>query len=117
MTNSEYTDFVVNRMSQASMESFERKFITAGLGLAGEAGEVADIAKKCLLQGLAFDEVTRNKLLLELGDVFFYLTFTASQVLGVTLEEVLDANVKKLNERYKGGKFSQEEFMAKEKLK
>lgn len=70
--------------------------IHAAMGVAGEAGEVADIIKKCAFYGKALDT---EKLILELGDVLWYINLMIS-TLGITWSDVLEANIKKLEARY-----------------
>ena len=70
-----------------------------GLGLTGEAGEVADLIKKHIGHG---HELDVGKLKLELGDVLWYVTGLA-QVLGLTLSEIAQANINKLERRYPAG--------------
>ena len=117
MTLEEYCDFVASIASKDSMKDFESKLGTGALGLAGESGEVADMAKKVLFHGMEWNEETKKKVFKELGDVLWYVAFTARNVLEVSIEEIIDANVAKLQDRYKGGKFTTEEFMAKENAK
>lgn len=69
------------------------------LGIAGEAGEVADLVKKHVGHGHAFD---RAKFVKELGDVLWYLAVLANAA-GATLDEVADENVRKLRARYPNG--------------
>lgn len=69
------------------------------LGVAGEAGEVADLIKKHLFHDKPLDDAA---LLRELGDVLWYLSYLA-QATGHTLEEVALANVEKLRKRYPNG--------------
>jgi len=69
------------------------------LGLAGEAGEVADTIKKAVFHRHALDA---DKLVKELGDVLWYLAALASK-LGVGLDEVAERNIAKLRERYPEG--------------
>lgn len=71
----------------------------AGLGLAGEAGEVADEIKKIVGHGKAMD---KPKLLKELGDVLWYAASLADE-LGVRLADVAQANIDKLKARYPAG--------------
>ncbi len=71
----------------------------AALGLAGEAGEVAELVKKRRFQGRPYD---RSKMLEELGDVLWYLDLMA-QLHGFTLDYVAAANVEKLTARYPNG--------------
>lgn len=69
------------------------------LGLTGEAGECADIVKKCFFQGhpLKVDHMAK-----ELGDVAWYLAVSAHAI-GYDLESILQMNVDKLRNRYPEG--------------
>lgn len=69
-------------------------------GVAGEAGEYADLVKKMLFHGKLTTKEFADKALLELGDVLWGLA-QASEACGFTLEEVAEANVVKLAARYK----------------
>lgn len=75
--------------------------INAVLGLGGESGEVIDIVKKTLYHK---EKNRREELLLELGDVCYYLA-KIMDIYGFTLDEVLEANKKKLFERYEIGSY------------
>ena len=70
------------------------------LGLAGEAGEVANIVKKIQRDfgGEVTDEI-RGKLKDELGDVLWYISACADE-LGLTLDEIAEYNVGKLAKRH-----------------
>jgi NTP pyrophosphatase (non-canonical NTP hydrolase) len=70
------------------------------LGLAGEAGEVANIVKKIQrdFAGEITDEI-RAKLKDELGDVLWYISACADE-LGLTLDEIAAFNVEKLARRH-----------------
>lgn len=70
------------------------------LGLAGEAGEVANIVKKIQRDfgGTITDEV-RARLKDELGDVLWYISACADE-LGLTLTEIAEFNVEKLARRH-----------------
>ena len=81
------------------------------LGLAGEAGEVADLIKKVTCQGHDLDEL-RPKLIEELGDCAWYIALGCS-VLGERMEDVLAANIEKLQKRYPQG-FSAERSINRE---
>lgn len=69
-------------------------------GLAEEAGEVAGLFKR-ELRNFEKDKArcTREHYVEELGDVLWYLVGVA-YTHGITLEEIWDYNVKKLEERY-----------------
>ena len=81
------------------------KMDTACSGIAGESGEINDLWKKVKYHGKPWNDDNRNKMIDEVGDMFWYLTHLM-EVLEVEVEEVLDRNVKKLESRYPGGKFS-----------
>jgi len=70
------------------------------LGLAGEAGEVANIVKKIQRDhGGVINDETRGKLKDELGDVLWYIAACADE-LGITLQEIAEYNVNKLAKRH-----------------
>lgn len=70
------------------------------LGLAGEAGEVANIVKKIQRDfGGEITGETRAKLKDELGDVLWYISACADE-LGLTLEEIAEFNIGKLAKRH-----------------
>lgn len=69
------------------------------LGLANEAGEVAGKIKKIFRdKGGFISDADREALKQELGDVLWYLTQICTE-LGLTLEEVAEANITKLASR------------------
>ena len=74
------------------------------LGLVGEAGEVAEKVKK-ILRNQKGKITPENKadLLLELGDVLWYMSQFA-RILGFTLNDVGLLNILKLQDRAKRGK-------------
>ena len=73
------------------------------LGLAGEAGEVADKVKKVIRdRNGTFDDEARESIKLELGDVLWYVSQLSCE-LGFELEEVAKANLTKLSSRSNRG--------------
>lgn len=70
-----------------------------GLGLTGEAGEVADIIKKHLYQG---HDLNIEDIKDELGDVMWYIANLCTAC-GLDLEDVLEHNVEKLTKRFPDG--------------
>lgn len=82
--------------------SFTLDLAVCALGLAGEAGEVADLIKKVVGHGHPLDEATKKKLAKELGDVAWYLAVVSLR-LGFPLSHVCMTNVEKLRARYPEG--------------
>lgn len=69
------------------------------LGLCGESGEVAEKVKKVIRDKNGFYDVdTINDIILELGDVLWYLAGIAHE-LGTDLETVAQRNLNKLTDR------------------
>ncbi len=68
-------------------------------GLAGEAGEVAELAKKQIFHQHGIDKDKWKK---ELGDVLWYVAACASK-LGLTMEEIMEHNIEKLKARFPNG--------------
>lgn len=79
--------------------SKELKTAIFALGIAGEAGEVADLFKKHLGHG---HTLVKNKLEKELGDVLWYIAALADMY-GIKLSDVAKSNVLKLRARYPDG--------------
>jgi len=78
-------------------------FIYPTLGLAGEAGEVAEKVKKVIRdKGGMVDDDTRKDIQKELGDVLWYVAQIASE-LKLSLDEVAEGNIKKLYDRMDRG--------------
>lgn len=77
----------------------EEVLINSVMGLCGESGEAIDIVKKWFAQG---HELDREHLAKELGDIAWYLA-EAATALDLSLEEILEENIKKLKKRYPEG--------------
>jgi NTP pyrophosphatase (non-canonical NTP hydrolase) len=69
------------------------------LGLAGEAGEVADLIKKYIGHGHSLD---KSMLMDELGDCLWYIARIAA-TRDITLNDVAESNIQKLQKRYPKG--------------
>ena len=95
---------MLSRMEEMSMADGVKTshLLTAALGLPGEAGEFADHVKKIFFHGKAYDDDRREAMILELGDVMWYV-MQACEALEVSLEEVVYDNVDKLSERHPDG--------------
>lgn len=79
-----------------------QRLITAAFGLSAEAGEFGDLVKKCLFQGKELNKQNKELMIKELGDVMWYLA-QGCMALGVTVDDVLQANIDKLEKRYPNG--------------
>lgn len=67
--------------------------------LCSESGEVNQLIAKNVMHGKAF---TTEQLRSELGDVVWYVSAIAKEY-GLTLAEILQANIEKLRERHPNG--------------
>lgn len=82
------------------------------LGLGGETGEVLDLVKKSQVNHYWTTKagearpLNRDALLLELGDVLWYLA-RAADAAGFTLSYVAEANIKKLSNRMEAKRASE----------
>jgi NTP pyrophosphatase (non-canonical NTP hydrolase) len=82
---------------------YKDKLIYPTLGLAGEAGEIANKVKKILRDSSGeMQEDTRQNLISELGDVLWYVAALATD-LKTELSEVANKNIEKLNSRKNRG--------------
>ena len=82
---------------------YKDKLIYPTLGLAGEAGEIANKVKKILRDNSGnLQESVREDLICELGDVLWYIAALATD-LNVELSEVASKNIEKLNSRKNRG--------------
>ena len=84
--------------------SIER-LLTAAIGINAEGGEFLEIIKKMIFQGKPWDEDNKEHLIIELGDIMWYVA-NACIALNVEFDDVVRGNVKKLEKRYPGGSFS-----------
>ena len=80
------------------------RLLTAAVGMSAEAGEFTEIVKKMIFQGKPYNDDNKKHLLIELGDVMWYVA-QACMALNIDMNEVLDINIKKLSKRYPEGTF------------
>ena len=80
------------------------RLTTAAVGISAEGGEFMEIVKKMVFQGKPWDEHNRKHLIIELGDVMWYV-MQACMALNVSIDDVVQGNVDKLKKRYPGGDF------------
>ena len=82
-----------------SIQDQKELLTLTALGIAGEAGEVVDTVKKVLYHSHGLDVSALSK---EMGDLLWYVTLLCETV-GLTLDDVMRANVEKLRKRYPDG--------------
>ena len=107
VTSKASTNFVdfADRIGELDREGANiERLLTSGVGLAAESGEFLEIIKKMVFQGKPWNEDNREHLIIELGDLLWYVA-QATMALDVSFDEVIERNVKKLEKRYPGGKF------------
>ena len=95
----------INTYQQHASETaiYKDKLIYPTLGLAGEAGEIANKVKKILRDNSGnLQESVREDLICELGDVLWYVAALATDLI-VELSEVANKNIEKLNSRKNRG--------------
>lgn len=80
------------------------RLLTAGVGMAAEAGEFDEIVKKIVFQGKEWNEDNRHHMKLELGDTMWYW-MQACIALDYNPVDIIVENIHKLEARYPGGKF------------
>ena len=80
------------------------RLLTAAVGISAEGGEFMEIVKKMLFQGKPWTDDNREHLIIELGDVLWYV-MQACKALEVSIDDVVAGNVEKLKKRYPGGEF------------
>ena len=80
------------------------RLLTSGVGINAEGGEFLEIIKKMVFQGKPWNEDNREHLIIELGDIMWYVA-QACMALEVSFDEVIATNVKKLEKRYPEGSF------------
>ena len=110
VTSDSSKDFVslADRLGELDREGANIERLTpAGVGLGAESGEFLEIVKKMVFQGKPWNNDNREHLIIELGDVMWYVA-QACMALDVSFDDVVRGNVKKLEKRYPGGKFSVE---------
>ena len=98
-----FEEYQTKSRQTAKYPNADNNFIYPTLGLAGEAGEVAEKVKKILRDnnGLASEERVQE-IKKELGDVLWYLSQLATEF-GLSLEEIAQSNLEKLLSRLERG--------------
>ena len=108
VTSDASKDFVslADRLGELDREGANiERLTTAGVGLTAESGEFLEIVKKMVFQGKPWTPDNREHLIIELGDVMWYVA-QACMALEIDFDDVIKGNIKKLEKRYPGGSFT-----------
>ena len=95
-----WADFYSGWVEKKILTKDQERLVENTLGLVGEAGEVAEKIKKLIRDN---NKYANEEIMKELGDVVFYATALAN-IYGRGLQEVLELNVQKLDDRQKRNK-------------
>jgi NTP pyrophosphatase (non-canonical NTP hydrolase) len=91
------------KVTAKKFETKEKEILTWGLGIAGEAGDVAG----CIKKTFAHDNDQREGIKENIGDMMWYAAMICN-FFDWDMQEILDNNIKKLKERYPDAKFTTE---------
>lgn len=91
-------------LSTCAVLPMQQQILHATLGLVSESGEIADNVKRKIAYGRDLDI---PNLIEEAGDVLWYLLLL-TKTLGLSLEDIADANIAKLSRRYPELRFTAE---------
>lgn len=99
------TDTWVDRINELKKEKVDvSRLTTAAIGMSAEAGEFSEIVKKILFQGKPYNDANKEHLIIELGDIMWYMA-QACIALNIRFDEVALRNTLKLAARYPDGEF------------
>tara|TARA_B100000287_G_scaffold386298_1_gene394048 strand:- start:111 stop:542 length:432 start_codon:yes stop_codon:yes gene_type:complete len=94
----------IERFNELKDDVVLNRLLTAAIGISAEGGEFAEIVKKITFQGKPYDDASREHMIVELGDVMWYIA-QACMSLGVSFDDLVIRNVNKLSARYPEGAF------------
>lgn len=84
------------RTESTDFNTINMRLLHGAMGLVTEAGEFLDTLKKNIYYKRPIDRINLAE---EIGDIFWYLALLCDE-LGVSFEDVMDTNIKKLKTRY-----------------
>ncbi len=90
------------RTTAKNFDDKEKEILTWGLGIAGEAGDVAGCIKKSFSHG----DDQKSGIKENLGDTMWYIAMICD-FFGWEMEDILEGNIEKLQKRHPKG-FSEE---------
>jgi len=91
-----------NMANSTAIYDKKHQILYPALGLAGEAGEVANKVKKLIRDGYEKNKDYRTEISAELGDVLWYIAVLASDI-GIELSDIATNNIIKLKDRQARG--------------
>ena len=100
----DYQSFIESLSALHGKGANINRLTTAAVGISAEGGEFMEIVKKMVFQGKPWNDANREHLIVELGDVMWYVA-QACMALDVSFDDVVERNVEKLKARYPGGEF------------
>jgi NTP pyrophosphatase (non-canonical NTP hydrolase) len=100
--------FKPGREIVAQINPVEADLIHAIMGVSGETGELLDAIKKSVIYKKPLDV---QHVIEELGDIEFYLE-ALRQTLSISREQTLEQNISKLQKRYPGNSYSNQDAIA-----
>lgn len=86
----------VHRTESPNTHAVPIRILHGAVGICTEAGEVMDTVKKSMFYGRWLDKTNLKE---ELGDLLWYMGLMCSE-LGVSFEQLMDENIRKLKARY-----------------
>ena len=101
----DYNSFIDSLQLLDKQGSNINRLLTSAVGISAEGGEFMEIVKKMVFQGKPWNDDNREHLIIELGDVLWYVA-QACMALEVSFDDVVAGNVEKLKKRYPGGEFN-----------
>ena len=98
-----FDDYQKKSRETAIYPNAGKDWIYPTLGLAGEAGEIANKMKKVIRdKNGKIDEEVRESMKGELGDILWYVAQVATE-LNLSLDEIAEKNIEKLSSRKERG--------------
>lgn len=98
--NIRYARFVSSRAKP--LHNAVQDVLHAAVGMSGEAGELLDAVKKCWIYERPMSPEVVANLKEEAGDSLFYIQMLCN-ILGCSLQELINENIEKLCNRYPNG--------------
>lgn len=89
----------------SEMTAAKAHLLHMAVGVSGEAGELLDAVKKHVIYGKELDV---ENVIEELGDIYFYMQGLMNE-LGLTRDQAIRENIKKLSKRYSSGTYSNQQ--------